>query len=121
MTKIEAEVIVGLAESNLNAAQTAKKMNCHKNTIRYHINRIKKETGSNPRNFSEMCKLLPMAEEILRSAPGVMTDVELVIRCKNCKYWLEDFGEVCSREEDWFYCAPDDFCSRGARRGEKDA
>lgn len=118
MTKTEAEVIVNLAENNLNTAKTAKKMQCHKNTVLYYINKIKQETGTNPKNFCELCRLIPMAEEILHSDPLEITDFEIVTRCRDCKYWLEDFGDVCSREEDWFYMAPDDFCSRGIKRGE---
>ena len=121
MTKIEAEVLVNLAENKLNTAKTAKKMKCHKNTVLYHINKIKQETGTNPKSFIELCKLLPMAEEILNCNPFEITDFEIVTRCRACKYWLKDFGEVCSREEDWFYCAPDDFCSRGIKRTEANA
>ena len=118
MTRVEAEIIVNLAKNNLNTAKTAEKMRCHKNTINHYINTIKAKTGANPREFCDLRRLLTVAEEILRLNPLEIADYELVTRCRNCKYWLEDFGDVCSREEDWFYMAPDDFCSRGIERGE---
>ena len=105
----------------MNTAKTAEKMQCHKNTINYHINKIKEETGANPKEFCELCRLLPVAEETLRIEHKEVTNMEFVTYCRECKYWLEDFGEVCSREEDWFYTAPDDFCSRGITGGEAHA
>ena len=116
MTKREAELIVGLAENDLNVTKAAETMNFHRNTLMHYINKIKESTGANPKIFYDMCRLLPMAEEVLRGEPLDASDVEPIIRCKNCKYWLEEFGEVCSREEDWFYCSPYDFCSRAAVR-----
>lgn len=118
MTKIEAEIIVGLAENNLNIAQTAQNMRCHRNTVLYHINKIRQETGTNPTCFRDMHRLLSMAEKVLNCDATELSDVEIVTRCGACAYWLEEFGEVCAREEDWFYTAPDDFCSRAVSRGE---
>jgi hypothetical protein len=113
MTRAQAEIIVCLAKNDMNAAKTAQKLRCHKNTILYHIGRIAQETGANPKRFCDLCRLLPMATEILQSDTCEAVDFEIVTRCGNCKYWLQDFGEVCAREEDWFYMSPDDFCSRG--------
>ena len=116
MTKREAELIIGLAQSNLNITKAAERLQCPKNTLLYHLNKIKRETGSNPKCFRDMCRLLPMAEEVLQIESGWLLDLELVIRCRDCQFWLEEYGEVCSREEDWFYSAPDDFCSRAVVR-----
>ena len=116
MTKREAEVIVGLAQNDLNITKASEKMQYHKNTLLYHINKIKESTGANPKYFYDMCKLLPMAEEVLWGESASSIDYELIIRCKDCKFWLKEFGEVCSREDDWFYISPDDFCSRAVMR-----
>ncbi len=121
MTKREAELIIGLAQNNLNVAKTAEKMRWSRQTLLFYMNRVKEETGADPKRFRDMCRLLPMAEDVLQvgfeGLPHLeLFDSELVIRCRDCKFWLEEYGEVCSREEDWFYSAPDDFCSRAVVR-----
>ena len=121
MTNKEAVVIIGLAQSNLNITKTAEKLNWSKSTLVYYLNKVKKETGANPKCFRDMCRLLSMAEKVLRmeceALPNMeLLDRELVIYCRDCQFWLEEYGEVCSREEDWFYSAPDDFCSRAVMR-----
>lgn len=52
------EVLRGLAKNNLQLKPTSQYLHCHRNTITYHIQNIKKVTGLNPRNFYDMCKLL---------------------------------------------------------------
>ena len=66
MTQIRAEVILRLAENGLDITPTGKAMFLHPNTVKYHIHKIQKETGKNPRDFYDMCYLLPLAREILR-------------------------------------------------------
>lgn len=65
MTKQEAEIIVQLAENKLNAMQVARNLYLARNTVVYHITRIKDKTKKDPRDFYDMCVLLPQARKIL--------------------------------------------------------
>ncbi len=65
MTQLEAKIIVGLAENNLDVSPTARKLYMHRNTIMYHLRLIQRETRKNPRDFYDMCDLLPMARQVL--------------------------------------------------------
>lgn len=72
------EVLRGLAKNDLQLKPTAQYLHCHRNTITYHIQNIKKVTGLNPRNFYDMCKLLFMYGVI-----GFDSSVGLVINDDN--------------------------------------
>lgn len=65
MTKLQAEIIVGLADNQLSIARASEKLYMHRNSITYHIRRIYKDTGKNPLDFHDMCWLLPKARAIL--------------------------------------------------------
>lgn len=58
LTDIQREVVLTLAEHNLNKSKTAKAMYLHRNTVVYHIDSIKRITGFDPTTFSGMEKLL---------------------------------------------------------------
>lgn len=66
MTKAEANVIIALANNKLSSRSAARSLNYHHNTIYYHCCKIRKATGLDPRDFYDMQKLLPVAEEVLR-------------------------------------------------------
>ena len=63
MTQLDMEVILALVDSNMNASSAARKMYVHRNTVEYHIAKVRKETGLNPKEFRELAKLLTMIEE----------------------------------------------------------
>lgn len=65
MTLRQAEVIVSLADNNLNARAAARAMYVHHQTVLYNIRMIQKNTGLNPTNYHDMGKLLPQAREII--------------------------------------------------------
>lgn len=65
MTKLEAEIIVRLADNQLNVAEVARKMFMHRNSIVYHIKKVHRISGMNPLDFHDMCKLLPKAKVII--------------------------------------------------------
>lgn len=66
LTLRQAEVIVSLAKTNINALAAARRMFVHPQTIYYNIHQIRKKTGLNPTNFYDLCKLLPAAEVVLK-------------------------------------------------------
>lgn len=63
MTKTEIEIIRALADSNMNVCKTAKKVYMHRNTVEYHLQRVKTETGLDPHNFYDLAELLKTAQE----------------------------------------------------------
>lgn len=65
MTQLQAEIIVKLAENGLDITPTSRAIYLHPNTIKYHLRKIQKKTGKNPKDFYDMCELLPLAREIL--------------------------------------------------------
>lgn len=58
MTDKEKEIIKTLADCNMNVHKTARVMNYHRNTIIYHLLKIKNKTGLEPLNFYDLVKLL---------------------------------------------------------------
>lgn len=65
MTVEQAEVIQALADNGLRSTRAAKVMYRHRNTIVFHIDNIRKQTGLDPLDFYDMQKLLPMAQRVL--------------------------------------------------------
>ena len=65
LTQLDAEIIVAMADSGLNASQVAKRVYMCRNSVHYHIGVIKERTGKDPRNFYDLCELLPMAKAVL--------------------------------------------------------
>lgn len=63
MTQIDIEVILALVDSNMNTSRAARRMYVHRNTVDYHIVKIRNETGLNPKEFRDLAKLLTMIEE----------------------------------------------------------
>lgn len=70
MTELQAQVIIALADNNLNVSDTARQMFMHRNTVVYHIRAIHNKTGKNPLNFYDFCDLLRIAKGIFRKAHG---------------------------------------------------
>ena len=63
MTTQESKIIIELAKHGLSVAQAAKSLNYHRNTIYYHVRKIRKDTGLDPYDFFDMQRLYPMAQE----------------------------------------------------------
>lgn len=61
----DAKITLALAESQMNVSEVAQKLYMHRNTIVYHIDKIWKVTGLNPRNFYDLLKLTCMARRML--------------------------------------------------------
>ena len=65
MTLRQAEVIISLADNNLNAKAVARAMFLHYQTVLYNIRMIARNTGLDPMNYYDLCKLLPWAKAVL--------------------------------------------------------
>ena len=61
MDKLEPEdrkIVLAYAENNMRVAAVAQKLYMHRNTVEYHLNKVKTVTGLDPRKFTELLKLL---------------------------------------------------------------
>lgn len=65
MTEQELKIINTLADCNMNVQKTANKLNYHRNTIVYHLEKIKEETGHDPMNFYDLVELVNLIREVV--------------------------------------------------------
>lgn len=61
MTDLDITVLRSFAENNMCIAATAKKLYMHWNTVKYHLDRIRHETGKNPSEFFDLVYLIQLA------------------------------------------------------------
>lgn len=61
----QARIIVAMAENNLRPQRVAKALHYSRTNVDYHVQRVRELTGKDPRDFFDMCELLPVAREIL--------------------------------------------------------
>lgn len=65
MTANDAKIILVFAECNMNIAAAAKKLFMHRNTVLYHLEKIHKATGHDPRKFYDLIFLASVAHDRL--------------------------------------------------------
>lgn len=65
MNELDAKIIVVFARGNMNRAVVCRKLHYAPNTICYHLDRVKKITGLDPRNFFDLHELYAIACNIL--------------------------------------------------------
>lgn len=65
MTRLQAEVIMAMAENGLSYNRAADAMNKHHNTVRYHADQIRESTGKDPQDFYDMIELEKEARQVL--------------------------------------------------------
>ena len=61
MTELDKKVIIALADNRLNTTDAGIALNKHRNSVIYHVQKIKRNTGLDPMDFHDMCKLYVMA------------------------------------------------------------
>ena len=59
----EKEMILALAEHDMNISKAADSLYYHRNTITYRLNKIKEKYFLDPTNFYDLIKLVEMAKE----------------------------------------------------------
>ena len=70
MTLLQAEIVLALAKNNLNIKATARELYRSLSTIYYHIYTIIDQSGLDPRNFYDLCELLPYANAVMEAKHG---------------------------------------------------
>lgn len=62
MSELQKEIILTFALCNMNVCATARKVYIGRNTVEYHLGKVKAETGLDPHNFYDLIALVKMAE-----------------------------------------------------------
>ena len=65
MTTDEARLILDMAKYDMNCQKMSRNIYMHRNTIAYHLGKIRRETGLNPRRFYDLIKLVRTAREVI--------------------------------------------------------
>lgn len=52
---------------NMNVTDVARAIFTHRNTVLYHLNKVKQQTGLDPRRFYDLVELVKMAQEVLEN------------------------------------------------------
>lgn len=60
LTEIDRAMVLALAECNMNATEVARINHYHRNTVVFHMNRVQRETGLDPRRFYDLVSLVEM-------------------------------------------------------------
>ena len=62
MSEIENSIILSFAENDMSATETARNLNYHRNTILYHLGRIRNKYGLDPQRFFDLVELVKIAK-----------------------------------------------------------
>lgn len=54
-------------KNNMNVTDVARAIFTHRNTVLYHLNKVKQQTGLDPRRCYDLVELVKMAQEVLES------------------------------------------------------
>lgn len=57
------KIILSLADNKMNVSEVSRQLYMHRNTVVYHINRIRQITGKDPLNFYDLYRLVILAKE----------------------------------------------------------
>lgn len=112
MNDTDRDIFLAYIDCGMNMNRTAKALFMHYNTVVYHFDRIKQNTGLDPRNPFDIVRLM--------GGMGLIDTVE-VVRCKDCVYSSE--AKVNKRG---FQICPasgmdisdNDYCSYAERRAD---
>lgn len=63
LDEIDRQIIRTMADCNMRVSAVARRLDFHRNSIVYHIERIKGETGLDPMRFYDLVQLIKEMEE----------------------------------------------------------
>lgn len=67
MKKEVARIIMAMANHSMNVGEVARQLFMHRNTVIYHLDKVKRQTGLDPRRFYDLVELVKTAQEVLES------------------------------------------------------
>ena len=65
MNKKDAHIVMAMANHNMNVTDVARAIFVHRSTVLYHLDKVKQQTGLDPRRFYDLVELVKMAQEVL--------------------------------------------------------
>ena len=68
MTEKQAEIILAYADCNMNAVAAGRMIYMSEANVSYHLTKIRKQTGRNPKRFFDLCYLVGIAAQRLGGA-----------------------------------------------------
>jgi len=60
LTEQQKSIIRSMCDNNLSISAVARELSYHRNSIMYHIEKIKEQTGLNPQRYYDLVKLEEM-------------------------------------------------------------
>lgn len=63
MTREQAKIILAFAENDMKIRATGEQLYMHHANVIYHLKKIQKEMGWNPRKFYDLCYLVGIAAQ----------------------------------------------------------
>ena len=71
MTQLDMEILVSFAKNGMVKARVAQQLFMHYNTVEYHLQKVKNETGLDPRNLFHLAELLGVTIAVDEKAGGL--------------------------------------------------
>lgn len=62
LADIDIQIVLALADNNMNESETSRRLFMHRNTVVYHLDKVYKITGLDPTNFYDLVDLVQMAK-----------------------------------------------------------
>ena len=63
LTEFDREILRRWAQGNMRVSPVARTLHMHPNPVRYHLDKIRRENGKDPRSFRGLTELLKELEE----------------------------------------------------------
>lgn len=99
MTPQDLEIIEAFADHSMSIAKVGQQLFMHRNTVIYHLDKVKLETGLNPRVFYDLVKLLNIVK---KERSGEMPV------CRMCNHYTMELEEG--------NVVPYDYCNHDRKR-----
>lgn len=53
--------------NSMNVGEVARQLFMHRNIVTYHLDKVKRQTGLDPRRFYDLVELVKIAQEVLEN------------------------------------------------------
>ena len=63
MSQYQAQIVMAFAKNNMSIRATAKELYMNDANVAYHLKKIQRQMGFNPRNFFDLCLLVGVAQQ----------------------------------------------------------
>lgn len=70
LTELDWRLVLALADNNMNETEVARSVYMHRNTVCYHLRKVKALTGLDPMRFYDLIKLVQIAKHIVGCDEG---------------------------------------------------